>query len=133
MSNSQVTEAILSDDKVTVAGIELHKITASSFTLCEFLKLGIVSGEAVRVPQFEILAFMWIHYVGPREARALAFSDSPKDEHGRSLALINAVLDWGETIKISDFAEVANAVMKMIEGAFADAVVPAENEQEMGN
>ena len=126
MSNKQVSKALLDDKFVEIAGIKLHKITASSFTLCEFLDLGLITGKESKHTQFEILTFMWIHAVGAKKARAIVMDDSVKDSQGRNMALVSAVLDWADDIEMKSFNECAVGIGKMLSDSFENAMVPDE-------
>ena len=46
----QVKSKILESNKIQVGGIDMHKMTASSFALCEQLDLGIITGKDKAYP-----------------------------------------------------------------------------------
>ena len=126
MSNKKVSKELVEDNYIEIAGVKLHKITASSFTLCEFLNLGLISGKETQHPQFELLCFMWIHAVGSKKAREFVFADSVKDANGRSLSLVGEVMDWADDIQLKDFNEIAVGIGEMLNSSFENAVVPDE-------
>jgi hypothetical protein len=126
MSNKKVTKALVDDKYTEIAGIKLHKITASSFTLCEFLNLGLISGKESQHPQFELLTFMWIHAVGAKSARDIIFQASETDSTGRSLSLVTAVMDWADDIQLKDFNQIAVGIGDMLNDSFENAMVPDE-------
>lgn len=126
MSKEKVIKELVDDKYVEIAGIKLHKITASSFTLCEFLNLGLISGKESKHPQFELLAFMWIHAVGAKEARNVIFQSSDVDSSGRSLSLVSSVMDWADDIELKDFNEIAVGIGEMLNDSFENAMVPDE-------
>lgn len=132
MSNKKVSKELVSNNFIEIAGVKLHKITASSFTLCEFLNLGLISGKQSQHPQFELLCFMWIHAVGSKTAREFVFSDSAKDSSGRSISLVGAVMDWADDIQLKDFNEIAIGIGDMLNSSFENAVVPDNDEVSVG-
>lgn len=131
MSNKKVSKELVSENFLEIAGIKLHKITASSFTLCEFLNLGLISGKETQQPQFELLCFMWIHAIGSRKAREFVFADSGKDSSGRSLKLVAEVMNWADDIQLKDFNKIAVGIGEMLNSSFENAVVP-DDEADVG-
>lgn len=127
MSNQKkVIKALVEDKYTEIAGVKLHKITASSFTLCEFLNLGLINGKESQHPQFELLTFMWIHAVGAKQARDVVFKASETDSMGRSISLVSAVMDWADDINLKDFNEIAVGIGEMLNSSFENAMVPDE-------
>lgn len=126
MSNKKVSKALVEDKFTEIAGVKLHKITASSFTLCEFLNLGLINGKDSQHPQFELLTFMWIHAVGAKEAREVIFRNNETDGSGRNLALVSAVMDWADDIELKNFNEIAVGIGEMLNSSFENAMVPDE-------
>lgn len=124
MSSKKVAKALVEDKFTEIAGVKLHKITASSFTLCEFLNLGLISGKESQHPQFELLCFMWIHAVGSKEARNIIFQSSETDSQGRSLSLVSAVMDWADDIELKNFNEIAVGIGAMLNDSFENAMIP---------
>lgn len=131
----KVKKELVDSDKITIAGIELHKVTASSFTLCEILDLSLIKdGQETKHPQFELLAFLWIHYVGSKNARKSVLDSSQgTDESGRSFSFINTVMDWADDISLGSFTELGQGIGKMLEESFEGAVQPVEEASDEGN
>lgn len=127
-------KALLTGNKIKVGGIEFNKVTASSFTLCEMLNLTIISGESSKCPQFEILAFLYLHFIGAREARELVFDNSlGQDPNGRSLAFVHACMDWADEMSFKDYTTMAQGIGMMLDEGFEGAVeVQADNKEGNG-
>lgn len=127
----KVKKTLVSEDTVTIAGIKLHKVTASSFTLCELLDLKLIKAEETKHPQFEILAFLWIHHVGAKVARKSVLDDTlGEDSNGRSMNFVNTVLDWADEISFKSFSELAQGVGEMLNDSFDGAVEAVEEVDE---
>ena len=127
----KVKKSLVSEEKITISGIELHKVTASSFTLCELLDLKLIKAEETKHPQFEILAFLWIHHVGAKVARkAVLDSTMGSDKNGRSINFVNTVLDWADEISFGDFNKLAQGVGEMLNDSFEGAVEVVEEPDE---
>lgn len=131
-----VKKTLVSEDTTTIAGIKLHKVTASSFTLCELLDLKLIKAEETEHPQFEILAFLWIHHVGAKVARQSVLDDTiGKDSNGRPIHFVNTVLDWADEISFKSFSELAQGVGEMLNDSFDGAVEAVEEptDEKAGN
>lgn len=116
-------KALLGSNKINIAGVDFNKVTASSFTLCEMLNLKIISGESTKCPQFEILAFLYLHFIGAKEARELVFDNSlGEDVNGRSLVFVHACMDWADEMSFKDYTEMAQGIGVMLDEGFEGAV-----------
>ena len=129
----KVKKSLLEGNTIELAGMEFRKMTASSFTLCELLELRIVSGKSSKYPQFEILAFLYIHFVGSREARKLIYDESEGvDKQGRSKVFVDACMDWADDLPFSDYTKLAQGIGQMLEEGFSGAV-ETQSEKVEGN
>ncbi len=127
----QVKSKILESNKIQVGGIDMHKMTASSFALCEQLDLGIITGKDKAYPQQEILMFLYLHNIGAREARELIYNESEGvDQEGRSKAFLGACMDWADTLSMQMYAELANATAVLLKDAFGNAVEASTDKTE---
>ena len=121
---------IVDNDEITIEGITFRKMTAGTFTLCDMANISIINGKGGQYELFEINAFLWIHNVDPKEARAKIFDESMgKDSEGRSLSFVNAVMDWADEIPLTAYANLAKTVGSMVDDSFKNAVVPDEKNE----
>lgn len=126
----KVKKSLVQGNTTKVAGIELHKMTASSLTLCEQLNLGFVSGDGSKQSQLDVLLFIYLHFIGAREARELIFNeDMGVDSKGRSKAFLNACMDWADELSITNYTELAQGIGDMMREAFDGSIEIQDNKE----
>ena len=119
----KIKKSLNEGNTITIAGIPLYKMTASSFTLCEELGLAIITGKESSIPQSEMLCFIYLHFVGPREARELIYDDSEGyNSSGKSKAFLNACMDWADDLPMDSYTKLTQGVNTLLTEAFQGAV-----------
>lgn len=119
----KIKKSLCEGNKIKLGNTDFFKITASSFTLCELLELSVISGQDSKYPQFEVLAFLYIHFLGAREARKLIYDeDEGLDKAGRSQVFVTACMDWADDLPFAEYTEMAKGIGKMLEDGFQGAV-----------
>lgn len=105
--------------------IKLRPITAGTLALCELGKIKLMNMAEGDDPNFfEVMSFLFIHSMKPKEVRKIMFDKSDgKDEEGRCVVFVDAVIDWAEkSFPISGYTNGLERMAKMMEEAFAGTV-----------
>jgi len=131
MNQKRIKKQMLEGDTIEISGIIFNKVTASSFTLCEMLELSMLKDNKAEFSQIEILMFLYLHHIGSREAREIIFdTEMGVDSKGRSKAFLDACLDWGDSLSITDYTKLAQGVKLLLDDAFSGAIEEAKGTKE---
>lgn len=131
MSEDQDIVNILKPDTQKVGNVKIRKPTAGTLTLCDFAKLKIATGGATSVPFYEAIAFFYIHSQPLDEVRGLIFDKSQgEDEHGSSLAFINTVIKWADTVQLGSISSMGETIGELLVDALTPQVEPKEEDGE---
>jgi hypothetical protein len=116
---------MLSPDEDKIGDLKIKKPTAGTLSLCDFAKLKMTSGGISEVPFFEAVAFFYIHSQDMSEVRGKLFDKSQGvTEDGCSLAFINAVTDWGDSVELGTIGEMGDKISSLLTEAMSPKVEP---------
>lgn len=114
---------MISPSEESYGSIKLRKPTAGTLSLCDFAKLKITSGVGSELPFFEAIAFFYIHSKNLKEVKQELFDTSMgRDDDGRTLAFVDAVVQWGDEVELGGVAEMGGKIGEMLSEAMSPKV-----------
>lgn len=126
MNNTEIEQdarrAAIEPNEAQVAGLTLKRMTSASLALCEMANLSMVKAEGGDPTTFEMLAFLYLHSAPAREVRGSLFDESRGATQGRSVAFVEAVMDWAEDVSIKDYTQAAQGIAQMMKDSFTGMV-----------
>ena len=130
MSDQEIIDnnlvALAEGNSTEVKDLKLRQVTAGTLSLCSMAKLGILDAKNTDdIDIFDVLAFMYIHSEDLSEARKLILPKGEKDDKGRPLQFVSAVLDWADKrMPMKDIGIYMDKMSDMMESAFGGAIEP---------